>query len=67
MKTPSVTCLDLKKNSSKEKYKGQTYMLVDYFSNQDFINIKIPNIQNFNIEPLEKYDEDMLYDSNPLT
>ena len=42
MKTPSVTCLDLKKNSSKEKYKGQTYMLVDYFSNQDFINIKIP-------------------------
>ncbi|KAL4447013.1 hypothetical protein ABPG74_014985 [Tetrahymena malaccensis] len=37
---------------------------LDYFSQDNMIYIKIPHVANLNIEPLEKYDEEQLYDQD---
>lgn len=54
-----------KKLKSKEKVDPSAIRLVDYFANDDMIHIKIPNINNFKVQPLENFDEEQLYDDDP--
>ncbi len=42
-------------------------MKVDYFvTSEEMICIKVPFLRNFKVEPLENFDEDLLYDDEPL-
>lgn len=37
----------------------------NWYAADDMIHIKIPNLQNFKVEPLENFDENSLFDPDP--
>ncbi|EAR86276.2 dynein heavy chain family protein (macronuclear) [Tetrahymena thermophila SB210] len=45
--------------------KETPFTYIDFFQQGDMIHIKVSNLNNFKVEPLEKFDEGRLYDEDP--